>query len=99
MSCIEPFAVMILFFISLSHMPRFTKSRSKCLFTIMNSPLNTRRVYMFEVYGSKHSLLPNICEVDAVGIGATNNEFLTPCSITSALNDSQSQRSVGCTPH
>ena len=43
-----------------------------------NSPASTRRVYMFEVYGSKHSLLPRICDVDAVGMGATRSEFRTP---------------------
>jgi len=40
---------------------------------------STRREYRFDVYGSKHSLLPRICAVDAVGIGATSNEFRTPC--------------------
>ena len=47
---------------------------------------------MFEVYGSNASLFPKICEVEAVGIGATNNEFLTPCFITSFLKPAQSQR-------
>ena len=32
---------------------------------------------MLEVYGSKASLFPKICDVEAVGIGATNSEFLT----------------------
>ncbi|MNF98121.1 hypothetical protein D3C84_809720 [compost metagenome] len=47
---------------------------------------------MFDVYGSNASLFPRICEVEAVGIGATNNELRTPCSITSFLNEAQSQR-------
>ena len=34
--------------------------------------------YKFDVKGSKHSLFPKICEVEAVGIGATNKEFLIP---------------------
>lgn len=51
-----------------------------------NSPERVLRVYIFEVYGSKHSLLPKICEVEAVGIGATNKEFLTPCFFTSFFN-------------
>ena len=54
---------------------------------------------MLLVYGSKHSLFPNICEVDAVGIGATNKEFLTPYCFTSSFNVAHSQRSVGVTPH
>jgi hypothetical protein len=32
---------------------------------------------MLLVYGSKHSLLPRICDVDAVGIGATSSELRT----------------------
>jgi len=47
---------------------------------------------MLEVYGSKHSLLPKIWEVEAVGIGATNNELRTPCFTTSARKFSQFQR-------
>src|SRR5690606_10205550 len=74
------------------HNPNSTKSSNKCLLTTINSPDNTRRVYILEVYGSKHSLLPNICEVLAVGIGATNNEFLTPCFLTSLRSFAQSQR-------
>ena len=45
-----------------------------------------------DVNGSNDSLLPKICAVDAVGIGATNNEFLTPYVTTSFLNFFQSQR-------
>src|SRR5574343_1407439 len=47
---------------------------------------------MLEVYGSKASLLPKICEVEAVGIGAINKEFLTPCCITSLRKLARSQR-------
>ncbi|MNL10697.1 hypothetical protein D3C87_1315040 [compost metagenome] len=55
---------------------------------------------MFEVYGSKHSLLPKICEVDAVGIGATNKELYTPSLTTFLRNASQSQRPLsGVTFH
>jgi hypothetical protein len=49
---------------------------------------------MFVLNGSKLSLLPNIYDVDAVGIGATNKEFLAPNSITSFLRDDQSYLSV-----
>jgi hypothetical protein len=33
---------------------------------------------MFDVYGSKHSLLPRIWLVLAVGMGATSSELRTP---------------------
>jgi len=36
------------------------------------------RKYIVLVTGSIHSSYPKICEVEAVGIGATNNEFLNP---------------------
>jgi hypothetical protein len=39
---------------------------------------------MLEVYGSKHSLFPKICEVEAVGIGAIKSEFLAPYFIASS---------------
>jgi hypothetical protein len=45
---------------------------------------------MFDVKGSKLSLLPKIWEVLAVGMGATSKEFLAPCWITSYRNFSQS---------
>ena len=41
---------------------------------------------MFEVYGSKHSLLPNICAVDAVGIGANNKLLRIPYLEISSFN-------------
>ena len=54
----------------------------------------------FEVYGSKHSLLPKIWEVDAVGIGANNNEFLTPCFLTFCFSFVQSHLpESGVIPH
>ena len=34
---------------------------------------------MLLVIGSKHSLFPKICDVLAVGIGASNREFRRPC--------------------
>src|SRR5579862_5619533 len=52
-----------------------------------------------EVYGSKHSLKPKICEVDAVGMGATSNELRTPCLAIFFLSLSQSHKSDGSTPH
>ena len=54
------------------------KSLTKWLLMQTNSPESTLLVYRFEVYGSKDSLFPNICEVEAVGIGAISNEFLMP---------------------
>ena len=50
----------------------------KYLLTNMNSPASVLLVYILLVNGSKHSLFPNICDVLAVGIGATNSEFLSP---------------------
>src|SRR5260221_12121875 len=55
---------------------------------------------MFDVYGSKHSLLARIWDVDAVGIGARRSELRTPYCLTSFFNFSQSQRPLsGVTPH
>ena len=66
----------------------------------MNSPAMTLLVYTFEVYGSNDSLLPKIYEVDAVGMGESKSEFLTPCSITCFLKASQSYLScLGLTFH
>lgn len=45
---------------------------------------------MFDVNGSNDSLLPRICEVEAVGIGETRSELRAPYYITSLLNLSQS---------
>ena len=41
----------------------------------MKFPANVFLLYIFDVNGSKHSLNPKICDVDAVGIGA--DDFLT----------------------
>jgi len=46
----------------------------------MNSPDKTLLVNKLLVGGSKDSVFPKIEEVLAVGMGATNNEFLIPCS-------------------
>lgn len=54
---------------------------------------------MLDVYGSKHSLLPRIWLVEAVGIGATRREFLTPFLEIMSLNIGQSHRSDGVTFH
>merc|ERR1719397_535954 len=78
----------------MSHMPRSMRVVSKCRATHTNSPANVRRTYIFDVYGSKHSLLPKIWEVDAVGIGATNKLFLTPYFLISFLKPFQSQFSL-----
>ena len=40
--------------------------------------------------GRAHSLLPRICAVDAVGMGATSSELRTPCSAMSARSLAQS---------
>jgi hypothetical protein len=60
---------------------------------------NTRRLYILDVNGSVDSLLPIICAVEAVGIGAINNELRIPCSATLARNPAQSQRPPGVTSH
>ena len=44
MCCTLPLLAMILFLISSLHRPSLTRSRSRYLFTTMNSPLSTRRV-------------------------------------------------------
>ena len=57
---------------------------------------------MLEVYGSKHSLLPRICEVDAVGMGATSSELRTPLAAIFSRRPVQSWRSppgISVTPH
>jgi hypothetical protein len=56
----------------------------------MNSPDSTLLVYKLEVYGSKDSALPSICDVEAVGIGAINNEFRAPKLVMSFLRRFQS---------
>lgn len=75
------------------------KSSTKCLLIQTNSPDKTLLVYRFVVYGSKLSLLPNIYEVDAVGIGAINNEFLIPWILISFFKVSQSYPFVGTLFH
>src|SRR4051812_1437484 len=99
MFCTEPLPAMILFFRLSFHNLRLTRSFSKYLFTTTNSPERVLRVYMFEVNGSKHSLLPSICEVEAVGIGATSKELRTPYFFTSVFSSVQSQREEGVTSH
>ena len=50
---------------------------------------------MLEVYGSKHSLLPRIWEVEAVGIGASSSELRTPCCAILLRRASQSHLEEG----
>jgi hypothetical protein len=57
-----------------------------------------QHLQMFDVYGSMHSLLPRICDVDAVGIGASSSELRAPWINTSSFKAAQSQRSLGLTP-
>lgn len=76
------------------------KSRTRNLLTTGNSPLSTRRTYKFDVNGSKHSLLPKICDVEAVGIGASKSELRMPCFCIRAFSFCQSQRPLfGSSPH
>jgi hypothetical protein len=56
----------------------------------MNSPAKVERLKIFELNGSKHSLFPNIYDVDAVGINAVTVEFLTPYYFIFSLKLSQS---------
>merc|ERR1719198_1508879 len=68
--------------------------------TVTNSPERTLRTYRFCVYGSNDSLLPSICAVLAVGIGATSKEFRIPCLAIRDLRSDQSHRpELGFTPH
>ena len=91
-----------LFFIPSFQIPNLINSFTKCLLITINSPPKVLREYKFVVNGSNASLFPKICAVDAVGIGATNNEFLTPYFITSFLNAFQSHlpdKSLSVLPH
>ena len=91
-SKIEPLCATSQFLISDVHKFNLIKSLTRCLLTHTNSPARTLLVKTFEVTGSKLSLFPNTYEVDAVGIGASNKEFLAPNCITSLLSFSQSYR-------
>merc|ERR1719174_2744127 len=99
MACTEPLCAMIWLRISGVHSPASIRSRSRCWLTTVNSPESTRREYRLDVYGSKHSLLPRICAVDAVGIGARSSELRTPCVLILARSAAQSHRGEGVTPH
>ena len=65
----------------------------------INSPASVLREYKLLVKGSKHSLNPKICEVLAVGMGATRSEFRTPYFIIFPRNEFQSYLSLGVTFH
>ena len=102
MFCTDPFSIMSLSFISSLHRPFSINALTKCLLITINSPPNVLLEYKLVVNGSNASLFPNICAVDAVGIGANNNEFLTPYFTTSFLSVFQSQlpeRSLSFSPH
>ena len=65
------------------------------LLTTVNSPAKTLRLYILVVNGSVLSLFPIICAVEAVGIGASNKEFLAPYCAIFARNCVQFQRESG----
>merc|ERR1719347_382353 len=92
--CTDPLAAISLSLSNGVQTPRLMRSLSKWLLMHTNSPANVLRTYTLDVYGSKHSLLPRICDVDAVGIGATNNELRTPWAAMRALSPFQSKRSL-----
>ena len=71
------------------------RSLTKCLFMQTNSPAKTLLVNKLAVYGSKLSLFPKIYDVEAVGIGAVNREFLKPYFLISSLRPSQSYPFTG----
>lgn len=76
-------------------MPSLIKSASKCRDTHTNSPASVRRTYKLELYGSTDSVLPKICDVDAVGMGATSKLLRTPHlagQINQSLNIQESTR-------
>ena len=54
-------------------------------------------MYKLDVKGSKDSQFPKIYEVLAVGIGATNKEFLKPCNLIYSFKLSQSYSAEGLT--
>jgi len=93
-----PLSAIICMRTSLVQSLRSMRSRSRCLFTTTNSPDSTRRLYMLDVKGSMDSLLPRICAVDAVGMGAMSSELRRPVAAIFALSVAQSQRSEGVTP-
>ena len=90
---------MMAFFMAGVQRPKSTRSFNKYLFTMGNSPESTRRMYMFEVNGSKHSLFPKIWAVEAVGMGAIKRELRMPYFRISSRNTSHSQRPEGFTFH
>lgn len=90
MFCTLPLWPTNAFLISDVHNPASIRSSTKCGFIHTNSPANTLLVKTLDVQGSKLSLFPRIYEVEAVGIGASNKEFLAPYFITSSFNCSQS---------
>jgi hypothetical protein len=96
----EPRSAMICRRTSCVHRPDSMRSCSRCLFTTGNSPASTRRLYTLDVKGSVDSLLPRICAVEAVGMGASSSELRRPCLTTRAFSASQSKRpEEGFTPH
>merc|ERR1719198_1234794 len=99
MPCTEPPAEMIWSRSLRDQSLRACSSCCKCGLSTKNSPARVRRVYKLDVYGSKHSLLPRICAVEAVGIGATSNELRNPTLEILCFNVDQSQRVDGVTPH
>ncbi len=54
---------------------------------------------MFDYYGSKDSEFPKIYDVDAVGIGEVNREFIIPYFIIDFFKDSQSKLFFGTKFH
>ena len=99
-SCLtDPLFAIILFLICSFHRPSSNNSFIKYLLSITNSPASVRRLYKLLVNGSKHSLNPRICDVLAVGIGATNSELRRPWSQIDFFKAAQSYLLLGVTPH
>ena len=63
---------------------------------ITNRSLTCAHLPIRSLNKSHHSLLPRICEVDAVGIGASNSALRNPCLAMRALVAAQSQRPECC---
>ena len=86
---------MIVSIILYFHKFNLIKSFIKYLFIHINSPAFILLIYIFEFIGSIDSLFPINYDVDAVGIGAINKEFLIPYFYIFYLSVYQSNVCIG----
>ena len=83
----DPFSSNILSLICSFHKSMFIRSSIKCLFITTNSPPSVFLLYKLEVNGSKHSLLPSICAVEAVGRAAAKLGYSHMPAVSGAGHD------------